>query len=366
MSGMRKDRIAIIGLGVIGGSLGMGLRSLGKYHVVGIDRDEQTLQAAREAGAIDEGALDYHRGVAGAGVVILAVPVAGIMEIAGLIRNSAPHDAVITDVGSTKARLVEALQDLYGGRFVGGHPMAGSENAGIRGAHRYMFENAIYVLTPTERTTSRALSTVERLVREIGANPVCLSPREHDRIVAAVSHQPFLLAVALTNLALSLEAEHPAALLLAAGGFRDLTRIASGDPSMWMDIFASNRDFILQTSRRFRGLIEEMEGCLERDDRASLMDWLNRARQARQRIPLSIRGFLPAAFEVLAIVPDRPGAIAGIAGALGDDGINIVDIEILRAREGDGGTLRLAFRTEEDAEAALDALKNQGITAKRR
>jgi prephenate dehydrogenase len=366
MSGMRKTRIAIIGLGVIGGSLGMGLRSLGKYHVVGIDRDEQALQAAREAGAIDEGTLDCHRGVAGVEVVILAVPVAGIMEIAGQIRESVPHDAVVTDVGSTKVRLVEALQELYGGRFVGGHPMAGSENAGIRGAHRYMFENAIYVLTPTERTASRALSAIEQLVREIGANPVCLSPGEHDRIVAAVSHQPFLLAVALANLVSLMEAEHPAALLLAAGGFRDLTRIASGDPSMWMDIFTSNREFILQAGRRFRALLEEMEACLERDDRASLMDWLDRARQVRQRIPLSIKGFLPAAFEVLATVPDKPGAIAGIAGALGDGGINIVDIEILRVREGDGGTLKLAFRTEEDAEAALNTLRNRGIVVKRR
>jgi prephenate dehydrogenase len=363
---MPQTRIAIIGLGVIGGSLGLSLKSLGKYRLVGIDRDEQTLRVALETGAIDEGTTDCCLGVAGAGIVFLAVPVASIMEIAARIRDSAPADAVVTDVGSTKGQVVETLEGLYPDRFVGGHPMTGSEHAGISGADQYLFENAIYVLTPTEHTSPRALSAVEQLVREIGASPICLTPREHDLIVAAVSHQPYLLAVALMNLTASLEPDHPAAMLLAAGGFRDLTRVASGDPSMWMDIFASNREFILQTSRQLRLLLSEMESCLEDGDTAALTDRLARARAGRARIPSVVRGFLPAVYEVLVTVPDRPGAIAGIAGILGDQGINIVDIEILRIREGDGGTLRLAFRTEEDAAAALFALQGRGWLVKRR
>jgi len=363
---MPQTRIAIIGLGVIGGSLGLSLKSLGKYHLVGIDRDQQTLQVALETGAIDEGTTDCCLGVAGAGIIFLAVPVAGIMEIAARIRDSAPPDAVVTDVGSTKGQVVETLEGLYPGRFVGGHPMTGSERAGISGADQYLFENAIYVLTPTDHTSPRALSVIEQLVREIGASPICLAPREHDLIVAAVSHQPYLLAVALMNLTLSLEPDHPAAMLLAAGGFRDLTRVASGDPSMWMDIFASNREFILQTSRQLRFSLSELEGCLRDGNTAALAERLTWARTGRARIPSVVRGFLPAVYEVLVTVPDRPGAIAGITGILGDQGINIVDIEILRIREGEGGTIRLAFRTEAEAEAARLALQGRDWLAKRR
>ncbi len=144
------------------------------------------------------------------GVVVLAVPVNGIMEIAARIRDSIRTGAVVTDVGSTKGQVVACLEALFPGRFVGGHPMTGSEHAGIRGADQYLFENAIYVLTPTEHTSPQALRTVEQLVREVGASPICLTPREHDLIVAAVSHQPYLLAVALMNLASSLEPDHPA------------------------------------------------------------------------------------------------------------------------------------------------------------
>ncbi len=362
----RQDRIAIIGLGVIGGSLGLGLKSLGRYYIVGIDQDEQTLRTARETGAIDEGTSDYRLGVAEARVVILSVPVTSIMRIAAQIQDVVPPDAVVTDVGSTKAQLVATLEALYQGRFVGGHPMTGSEYAGIGGADQYLFENAIYVLTPTERTAPETLAAVEGLVRELGASPICLSPREHDRIVAAVSHQPYMLAVALMNLASALETDHPAAMLLAAGGFRDVTRIASGEPAMWMDIFDSNREFILKTSRQFRARLSDLEGYLEHGDTAALAEALAKARQGRQRIPVAVRGLLPAVFEVVAMLPDRPGSIAEIAGILGHGGINIVDIEILRAREGEGGTLRLAFKTENDATAALDALRHRGIVVKRR
>ncbi len=366
MSPVPRKKIAIFGLGVIGGSLGLALSALDRYHIVGIDRNEQTLQTAIESHAINEGTGDYKKGAADADLVVLAVPVTGIIDIAGRISSLAPPEAVITDVGSTKAGIVSALEELFQGRYVGGHPMTGSEYAGIRGADQYLFENAVYALTPTARTETRALSLVERLVQEIGAIPIRLSPEEHDLIVAAVSHQPYLLAVALMNLVATMAPEHPAAMVLAAGGFRDVTRVASGDPEMWIDVFVNNRDLILQTSRRFRELLSGIEDCLDRGDLKALAGQLGRARQERGKIPRAVRGLLPSLSELVVTVPDRPGSLAGITTTLGNRGLNIVDIEILRVREGDGGTVRLAFKTGEEAEAALDALRQQGLTARRR
>jgi prephenate dehydrogenase len=366
MSAAPREKIVIVGLGVIGGSLGMALHALDRYHIVGVDRDEQTLRAARETNAIDEGTGDLCRGVADADLVILAVPVSAITEIAARIRDLAPPSAIITDVGSTKAGIVAALEEIFPGRCLGGHPMTGSEYAGIGGADQYLFENAIYVLTPTERTSRRALVVCERLVGEIGAIPVKLSPQEHDLIVAAVSHLPYLLAVSLMNLVAMMAPEHPAAMVMAAGGFRDVTRVASGNPEMWIDICLSNRDLILKTSRQFRLLLSVIEECIARGDLDALGDHLGRARRERGKIPLAARGLLPSVSEVAVTLPDRPGSLAGITAVLGNQGINIVDIEILRIREGDGGTVRLAFKTDAEAEVALEALRHRGFTAKRR
>ncbi len=363
---MKKKKIAIIGLGVIGASLGMALVETGNYHVVGVDRDPLTLQIAEETKALTEGTRDCCEGVRGAHVVFLAVPIGEIFKVAEKIKDFVAPSTVITDVGSTKGLIVAKLEEIFSSRFVGGHPMAGSEYAGIRGADRYLFENALYVVTPTPRTDSRALAELEEIVDEIGARSFYLSPQEHDYIVATVSHLPHLLAVSLMNYAGKLASNRPETLLLAAGGFRDVTRIAAGHPSIWRDIYASNREYIINTCRQFREILRKMEDCLEQEDWDALAAALERARQEREKIPLKLRGFLPAVYEVVVTVPDRPGSIAHVTGILGKKGINIIDIEILRVREGDGGTIRLAFATEAEAELALHALREKGIIVKRR
>jgi prephenate dehydrogenase len=255
---------------------------------------------------------------------------------------------------------------MFSSRFVGGHPMTGSEYAGIKGADRYLFENALYVLTPTPRTDPAAVAEIKKIVAEVGARNLCLSPHEHDLIVATVSHLPHFLALTLMNYAGKLALSHPETLLLAAGGFRDVTRVASGHPAIWRDIYASNREHLVNTCRQFRELLREMEQYLEQGDFGTLVTIMEEARREREKIPLKIRGFLPAVYEVVVTVPDRPGTIAHVAGILGERGINIIDIEILRVREGDGGTIRLAFAKEAEAELALRALRENGVIVKRR
>ncbi|HHW41944.1 MAG TPA: prephenate dehydrogenase [Syntrophomonadaceae bacterium] len=359
-------KIAVVGLGVIGASLGMALNATGKYHVIGIDRDDETLQIALETRAAAEVTGDVCKGVRDADVVFLAVPVTGILRIAEIIEDCVPPGAVVTDVGSTKRTVVEALEERFSSRFVGGHPMTGSEYTGIKGADQYLFENAIYVLTPTSRTDFDALETVKTVVADTGARILCVSPHEHDLMVAAVSHLPHLLAVSLMNTACEIARVHPETLILAAGGFRDITRIASSQSSMWRDIYATNRKNIIEVSRELRKYLERIERSLEQEDFDAIVTEIQRARQEREKIPLKIRGFLPSIHEVMVTVPDQPGSIADVTGAIATAGINIIDIEIVRIREGEGGTLRLAFKTSEEADSAQAVLRARGFLAKRR
>lgn len=359
-------KVAIIGLGVIGGSLGMALGATGRYHVIGIDSDPVSLRMAVETRAVTEVTGDVCAGVRDADVVFLAVPVTGIIKIAEMIKDYVAPGVVVTDVGSTKRIVVESLEKIFSGRFVGGHPMTGSEYAGIRGADQYLFENAIYVLTPSSRTDSAALDMVKTVVADTGARVLCVSPQEHDLMVAAVSHLPHLLAVSLMNTVSAIAGEHPETLILAAGGFRDLTRVASGQSSMWRDIYATNRENIMEVSRKLRKYLEMVEKCLEQEDYDSIAAEMQRARQEREKIPLKIRGFLPAIHEVMVTVPDRPGSIADVTREMAASGLNIIDIEIVRVREGDGGTLRMAFKTSEEADSAQAVLRNRGFVARRR
>lgn len=359
-------RVTIVGLGVIGASLGMALTARGKYHVVGVDKDQETLEIASKTRVAVEVTDDLFGGVRHAELVFLALPVNEIIKVGQMIAGYLSPGAVVTDVGSTKVKVVEALEGVFSSRFVGGHPMTGSEHAGIRGAEQYLFENAVYLLTPTPRTDPDAVETVSRVVADTGARLLYVSPEEHDVMVAAVSHLPHLLAVSLMNTASQIASEYPETMLLAAGGFRDVTRIAASQSAMWRDIYMTNRQNIINMSRRLREYLERMENNLENEDYEAIVSEIQKARQEREKIPFGARGLLPSAYEVLVVVADRPGSIAEVTTLLASEGLNIADIEILRVREGEGGTLRLAFKTPEEADSAEAVLKDSGFVAKRR
>lgn len=359
-------RVAIIGLGVIGGSLGMALSATGEYDVIGIDQKAETLELALQNGAAREVTGDLGNGVKSADIVVLAVPIADIILLAGQIHGFIPSGAVVTDVGSTKKVVVQELERLFPGRFVGGHPMTGSELSGFKGADRYLFENSLYVLTPSVTTGTGALEQIRRMALSTGAHLLQLSPEEHDLLVAQVSHLPHLVAISLMNQTSEVARGHPETLLLAAGGFRDLTRIASSDPRMWRDIYITNRENIIAASRRLRRHLEDLERELAEGNGRRLVAEMQEARRARMKIPVKARGFLPGVAEIVANVPDRPGALARLAGALGEQGINIIDLEIMRIREGEGGTIRLALPSDEQADSALAVLRASGFIVRKR
>lgn len=358
-------RVCLVGLGLIGGSIGMALVQREKeVQVIGVDREAAAVAAAVRQEAVHWGTTDLARGVAGADLVVLATPPGQMGPVA---RAMAPHlatGAVVTDVASTKQAVVSAIEAALPAEvaYLGGHPMAGSERAGIAAADPYLFENAVWAITPTARTTDRATELVNWLVTRLGAHPVLLDPQEHDLAVAAASHLPHLVATALVNTLVG----HEAALKLAGRGFRDTTRVAASDPRLWRQILLQNRDQVLKVLDRFRQNLDLLAAALAQGDGEVLEEKLAQGREGRSRLPAGLRAYLPALEEIVITIPDRPGSLALVTGLLGKAGINIADIEIMGVREGEGGSIRLGFAAEAEAQRALAILAEAGIKGRRR
>ena len=364
-----RQRVAILGLGLIGGSIGLALtQSRFAAKVTGYDMEASTRGLALQNGAVDEVFASPEEAVQEADLVIMAVPVRQIVPLAGRIMPFLLPGAVLSDVGSTKSEIVREMESMLpdGVYFVGGHPMAGSERGGIAAADRYLLENAFYIITPTARTNPGALKELRSLIEAVGARPVELDPQKHDVIVATVSHLPHLVAAVLVNVAGATNGDSKQVLGLAAGGFRDTTRIASGDPNLWLDILLSNKNYVLEALDRFQQALAETARAIAGANEDAITGFLGQAQQLRREIPARTKGFLPVMHELVVTVPDRPGMIAEISRVLGDNQVNIIDIEILRLREGEGGSIRLAFRDEVEAEMAVSLLMRHGLKAKRR
>lgn len=347
-------RAMIFGTGLIGGSIGVALRSRG-WTVTGTDVDGGVTTRALELGALTAEGIDHQ-----ADLAVVATPVratAGV--IADILASDAWNPAMaITDVGGVKAPLVGSIDHP---NFVGGHPMAGSEQTGIDGASGELFVGATWVLTPTVSTDPSAYARVRGIVGELGAAVVDLTPEQHDALVAVVSHVPHLTAATLMDLAAGLGQEHAPLLQLAAGGFRDMTRIAAGQPSQWPDICDDNAEAILKTLDL---LIESLGAMRERvaaRDHDSLFEVLDRAAAARRA--LSERA--PRAEELVEVrvpVQDRTGVLAEVLVLVTELGINVVDLEIAHSVEGDRGVLLLTV-DQLSAPTLLSTLSGRGFRA---
>jgi len=323
-------RAQIVGTGLIGGSVGAALRKLG-WLVSGVDIDPERASRALEVGVVDHVGVDPD-----AAVVFVATPAGSVAEVAAQALRDCPA-AVVSDVAGVKRPVVEALPEA---RFVGGHPMAGSEQDGVEGADPEMFEGATWVLTPSVHTDPACFAFIRSLVGSFGANVVELPAARHDELVALVSHVPHLTAAALMNLAAETASEHATLLRLAAGGFRDMTRIAAGEASIWPDVCAANKEAVVGSLDRLLHALAQLRELVAAGDRAVLLDLLERARHARVNLPASLAPSSQTA-ELRVPVPDRPGVLAEVTTLLGEMGINIYDLEIAHSVEGDKGVLVL-------------------------
>jgi prephenate dehydrogenase len=359
------ERVTIVGVGLIGGSLAAAFKrcSLAR-EIVGVS-SPSTTEKALALGIIDR-ACGYDRleqGVGGADLVVLCTPISRILELIPAVSRAVAPGTIVTDVGSTKRRIMEAAAAHVPSNvaFIGGHPMAGSEKSGVSASDPFLFENAIYVLTPSPGTPADKLERLRDACQAVGARVLVLEPELHDGIAAAVSHLPQMLAVGLVNMLSGFVREQPAYLDLAAGGFRDMTRIASSPFTVWSDICQTNGDLIRERLDRYIAYLERIREQVGTD---ALGDMFSVANQVRGRIPRDSKGFLHPLAEVLVVVEDRPGMIAGIAAALGDRDININDIEVLKVREGEGGTVRLSLNDRQVAQQAVAVLQEAGFEAR--
>jgi prephenate dehydrogenase len=317
--------VNVIGLGLIGGSVALGLRERG-WHVTGEDADEATARTAVERGVVDAIGIDPD-----AEITFVAVPVS---SASGQIdRALAATRGTVTDVGSVKATICAQHRDP---RFLGGHPMAGSELDGLDGAQADLFEGAVWVLTPDADSDDAVFAQVAGIAASLGAEVVALGPERHDQLVAVVSHVPHLTAATLMGLASERAEEHAALLRLAAGGFRDMTRVASGRPGIWLDICAENRTAIVGALDQLIGGLSEMREIIGADDREALHARLDAARQARANLPARVVHPDELA-EVRIPIPDRAGAAAEVFTLAAELSVNIASFEVVHVAESTRG-----------------------------
>lgn len=354
------DTAVIAGVGLIGGSLALGLRQRGLARkIIGYDASFDALQEAEALGVVDEIKTKPGEWLRDADLVVLAAPVRVLIPLARELAPFLNPSALVTDVGSVKSSIASEMEGLGVRNFVAGHPMAGSERGGVSHARAALLENAVWVLAPTDQTPLTALSRVRTLVEELGAAPVVMPPDAHDSLVATVSHLPYLASLALTHMV----ARDERLSLLAAGGFRDLTRVASGDPRMSRDMVVENKAALRDALSRFRRQLERLEADL--DDPEELLAAAQEGKRTRDSLPVVKRSLLPQKHDLVVAMPDQPNQIGLVTQALGAQHVNIKDIEVLAIRE-DGGALRLGLESEEAVTQAADILTREGFEVRSR
>ena len=280
------NRLCIIGVGLIGGSLALSLKKAGGcQHIVGVSRDVKNLEKAKQLGVIDEFETDLAKAVVDADVIVIAVPVGDMESVFSAIKDNVSNNAVITDVGSTKASVITAAEKAFGqlpARFVPAHPIAGTEKTGVEAAFEGLFSQRRVILTPVETTDKEAIGVVQTMWESIGAEVTSMDQKHHDEVLAATSHLPHVLAYSLVD-TLSRMEEHSEIFQYAAGGFRDFTRIASSDPAMWHDICLANSAAMLKMINAFSDDLSRLAQAIEQQDSDYIFNTFKHAKQERDK-----------------------------------------------------------------------------------
>ncbi|WP_337019423.1 prephenate dehydrogenase [Oceanobacillus massiliensis] len=360
---MAKINILVAGLGLIGGSLAKGMAKDKDNHVIGYDLNEDSLKFSLMNGIIHESSTEFAKAAKRADCIILAAPISETISLINEINTIDFNKSVIvSDTASVKSPIMEAAGHLSNEKvtFIGGHPMAGSHKKGVQAAKEHLFENAIYVLSPTKEDSGSKVTALQEILRHTNSKFVVLKPDEHDEMTGVVSHFPHLIASSLVHQAKKWESTHSFLPKLAAGGFRDITRIASSNPKMWQDIFYHNKG---KMSVLLEEWIEEMKGLkflLDNNEKEKMITYLDKAKLYRDGLAESEKGAIPSFYDIYVDISDQAGAIGSVVQLLANENISIKNIEILEVREDITGALRLSFNTKEAQSKSSKLLMAEG------
>ena len=357
-------KIGFIGLGLIGGSIAKALRvSIPDLWITVYDKNKDTLIQAKEDGIANETVPAINASFSGCHYIFLCAPVSGNAENLIQLKEFLSPFCTLTDVGSVKSGIHKQIEALgLSGQFIGGHPMAGSERFGYANSKARLLENAYYILTPTCATAPKRLEEYEKLVVSMGAIPLVLENEQHDYVTAAISHLPHIIASSLVNLVRESDSKDGTMKMIAAGGFKDITRIASSSPDMWQQICLTNTENILRLLNRYIESLTALKEKLSTRDEAILYDFFQQARLYRDSFIEASSGPIKKSYSITIDIADKAGALATIAALLAQSGISIKNIGITHNREAEEGALRIEFYEESAVKAAANILQDNEYT----
>lgn len=361
---MKFNKVGFIGLGLIGGSIAKKMKAdHPDIHIYATAHHEETVKEAYREGLIDNDTLLPLTAFHDCDIIFLCAPVQRNLDYLSELKDIIQKDCYITDVGSTKTEIHEEVIRLgLEANFIGGHPMTGSEKTGILAADKTLLENAYYIITPTAITPQSDVEDFREFVRSLGSIPLILDYKTHDYSTAAISHLPHMIAYSLVNLVQQIDDNNETMKSIAAGGFKDITRIASSSPVMWQNICASNRQQILVLMDKYTALLSRLRSYIEASDEQALLDFFQSAKDYRDSLSLPSIKTESTYYELFVDLPDETGGIAKVSRILADAGISIKNIGIVNNREFEEGILHISFADEKARSTAKELLDAQGYT----
>lgn len=354
-----KHKIGFIGLGLIGGSIAKAIRQYyPDYEIVAFDKSKETLALATQDSVIDVAATTIDDNFYHCDYIFLCAPVAFNTAYLSQVSKYLEGDCILTDVGSVKTSIHKEVESLgLEEYFIGGHPMAGSEKSGFANSKAMLIENAYYILTPTTKVSKEKIDRYEKFVADLKAIPVILDYNEHDYVTGTISHLPHIIASTLVNFVKDTDTKDELMKNLAAGGFKDITRIASSSPTMWQHILLKNKDYVSKILSEYIETLKDAKALIDAEDEPGIYHMFDSSRNYRNSIPSSSSGPIKKVFSIYCDIIDEAGGIAAIATILASNGISIKNIGIVHNREFEEGVLRIEFYDEESSKRASELLQ---------